>query len=268
MKTKIEIKSIFGSVLFSFEKEDNTVKDTLLEAIKSGADLRCADLSDADLSDADLRGADLRDAYLRGADFRGADLSGADLSGADLRCANLSGADLSGVNLSCANLSDANLSGANLSGADLSGVKLCDADFRGAYLRDADLRDAYLRGADFRGADYNELTAFLFSQCPSEGSFIGWKKSGSNIIKLLITETSKRSSATTLKCRCSEAKVLEIQNLDGTKSDIESVASGYDADFIYKVGEISRVDNFDENRWEECSTGIHFFISREMAVKY
>ena len=49
MKTKIEIKSIFGSVLFSFEKEDNTVKDTLLEAIKSYADLSCADLSGAKL---------------------------------------------------------------------------------------------------------------------------------------------------------------------------------------------------------------------------
>jgi uncharacterized protein YjbI with pentapeptide repeats len=69
MKTKIEIKSIWGSTLFEYEKENNSIKDTLIEAIKGGADLR----------DADLRGA-----YLGGADLRGAYLGGADLGGADL----------------------------------------------------------------------------------------------------------------------------------------------------------------------------------------
>lgn len=52
MTTKIEIRSIWGKLLFEFEKEDNSIKDTLLEAIKKGAD---------------LRGADLRGAYLQGA---------------------------------------------------------------------------------------------------------------------------------------------------------------------------------------------------------
>ena len=58
-KTKIEIKSKLGSVLFEFEKEDNTVKDTLEQAISSDADLCGADLCGADLCGADLRGADL-----------------------------------------------------------------------------------------------------------------------------------------------------------------------------------------------------------------
>ena len=71
MKIKLQIKSRWtGSVLFEYEKENNTIKDTLIAAVKSGADL-----SDANLSDAYLRGADLSDA----------DLSGADLSDADLR---------------------------------------------------------------------------------------------------------------------------------------------------------------------------------------
>jgi hypothetical protein len=78
MKTKIEIKSYFGRLLFEFEKENNTVKDTVIEAVKTGADLRGADLTDAD-----LRGADLRDADLRGADLTGAYLTGAYLTGAD-----------------------------------------------------------------------------------------------------------------------------------------------------------------------------------------
>ena len=87
--TKIEIKTMWGDIIFTHEKENNTVKDTLQEAVKSGADLRGADLRGADLRGADLRGADLG-----GADLGGADLCGANLYGADLRGANLYGADL------------------------------------------------------------------------------------------------------------------------------------------------------------------------------
>ena len=53
---KIEIKNRWtGSIIFEYSKENNTVKETLLEAVKqktnlSGADLRGAYLSGADLS--------------------------------------------------------------------------------------------------------------------------------------------------------------------------------------------------------------------------
>ena len=94
MKTKIEIKSIWGSILFEYEKENNSVKDTLIEAVKRGANLYGADLRGADLYGADLRGANLYGADLRGANLYGANLYGADLRGANLRGANLYGADL------------------------------------------------------------------------------------------------------------------------------------------------------------------------------
>lgn len=54
MKIKIDIKSVFGDVLFSFEKENNTIKDTLVEA----------NLIGADLGNANLRGTNLEGAYL------------------------------------------------------------------------------------------------------------------------------------------------------------------------------------------------------------
>jgi len=58
--TKIEIKNIFtGSILFEYLKENNTIKDTIIEAIKSGAYLSGANLSGAYLSGANLSGADL-----------------------------------------------------------------------------------------------------------------------------------------------------------------------------------------------------------------
>ena len=84
MKTKIEIKSVWGSVLFSYEKENNTIKDTLEEAVKSGANLGGANLGGANLGGAYLGGANLRGANLRGANLGGAYLGGANLRGANL----------------------------------------------------------------------------------------------------------------------------------------------------------------------------------------
>jgi hypothetical protein len=96
MKTiKIQIKSWVGKLIFEYECENNTIKETLRNAVLSGADLRNAVLRNADLRSAVLSDADLRSAVLSGADLSGADLSGAVLSGADLSGADLSGADLS-----------------------------------------------------------------------------------------------------------------------------------------------------------------------------
>ena len=201
-----------------------------------------ADLSGANLRDANLRGADLRGADLRYADLHGADLGGADLSGADLHGADLSGADLRDANLGGANLGGANLRDANLGGADLSG--------------------ADLRGADLGGVQYNENTAFFALQCPDEGAFVAWKKCENNVIvKLLIPEDAKRSSSTSRKCRASKAIVLEVIGA-------EKGVSQNDASFVYEVGKEVVADSFDDDRWNECSHGIHFFITRNEAENY
>jgi hypothetical protein len=51
MKTKIQIKSILGNVLFELEKEDNTIKDTVIEARRQKANLSGADLLGAKIDD-------------------------------------------------------------------------------------------------------------------------------------------------------------------------------------------------------------------------
>ena len=203
-------------------------------------------------------------ANLRGANLRGANLRGADLRGANLWEANLRGANLWGANLREANLWETNLREANLRGANLR-----EASLRGADLRGANLWEADLRGADLREAKINENTKInLPISCPDTGAFTAWKKARGYIVQLEIPAEAKRVSATTRKCRCNMAKVVAIQNIDGTDSDLREVCSGYDHNFIYKVGETVVVDNFDDNRWNECSTGIHFFITREEAVDY
>jgi len=178
MKIKLQIKNRFtGRLIFEYEKEDNSIKETLLEAKKHGADLSRADLSRADLSRA-----------------------------------NLSGANLYGVNLS--------------------------------------------------GAIGAELAIAITRICP-DGDIIGWKKCSDDVIvKLLIPKDAKRNNAFGRKCRAEYAKVLEIIGA-------EIAYSSHTPSFSYKVGDVVRpTEPFDENFHEECSTGIHFFITRIEAEKY
>ena len=179
---------------------------------------------------ANLIGADLRGANLIGADLRGANLIGTDLRGADLI-----GADLRGTNLGGANLRDANLRGANLRDANLGGVK--DAD------------------------KMQDILISHTSICP-EGTVIGWKKcNGDVIVKLEIPAEAKRSNATGRKCRAEYAKVLEVIGADVG-------ISRHDGKTEYRKGGIVKPDAWDDNRWDECSNGIHFFITRLEAENY
>ena len=209
-------------------------------------------------------------ANLSGANLFGADLSGANLYGANLYGANLSRADLSGANLYGANLSGAGLYGADLSGANLSRANLSGAGLYGANLFGADLSRANLSGADLYGANLYgaENVPFIPYACPDFGMFIGFKKAHGYIVVLEIPEDARRLSAAGRKCRCDKAKVLKIQNLDGSDSGLTEVKSNFCDDFLYKVGEVVSVPDFNENRWNECSQGIHFFINRQEAVDY
>ena len=211
MEIKIEIKNRWtGAILFEYKKENNNLKDTLIEAIKRGAYL----------GDANLRGADLGGAYLGNA--------------------NLCDADLGDAYLGNANLSD-------------------------AYLCGADLGDADLRGANLRGA---KEIPYIPLACPSDGPFIGWKKVHNHLIKLLIPDGAKRSSATSRKCRCDKALVMEITDLDGTNPIVEIENISREPHTLYRVDKMVYPDSFDEDRWNECSHGIHFYINKQDAIDY
>ena len=237
-KIKIQIKSVFGDVLFEYEKENNTVKDTVEEAVRQKVNLN--------------------EASLNGANLDRANLDGASLNGANLYRANLNGANLYRASLDGANLNEASLNGASLNGASLDGANLNGASLNGASLNGASL---------YRAKDI----PYIPLSCPSDGAFVGWKKVTNKyryIVKLKIPEDAKRSSATTRKCRCDKAKVLDIINFD-TKEHIEQVVNkAYGQETLYKVGEMVYPDKFDDDRWNECSNGIHFFIDKQDAIDY
>ena len=245
-----------------------------INGIEYPDNLRSANLSGADLSGANLSGADLRDARVSYANLHSADLSGADLRGADLRYVDMRNAVLYGAGLRHADMRHANLSGADLHSADLRhavlyGANLCDANLRNADLRDAGLRDAGLRHADLRhavlyganlcDAGTDSTMGLEETYIAGEGDLIVYKKLQGNVIcKLLIPKEAKRSNATGRKCRAEYAVVLEGEGV-----------SQHDPAFKYKVGETVRPrEPFDENRWDECGSGIHFFITRGEAESF
>nr|DAR23436.1 MAG TPA: pentapeptide repeat protein [Caudoviricetes sp.] len=143
---------------------------------------------------------------------------------------------------------------------DCDGWESMRADLSGANLSEANLSGANLSGA--------KNIPYIPMACPDSGAFTAWKKARGKIVKLLVPENAKRSSATGRKCRCDKAVVLAIENIDGTDSGLSSVASGYDPKFLYTINETATVPDFCENRFLECASGIHFFINRKEAVDY
>ena len=229
MKT-IEIKDVNGVVLFSHTAEDNTITLTVEAAVSCGVSLANANLAGACLAVADLEGANL--------------------AGANLEDADISWADLIGANLEDANIKDANLKGAILKGANLKGADIDRANFDAAHLNGA------------------QNIPFIPLACPSEGAFVAWKKvEWKYLVKLQIPEDARRSSATSRKCRCDKAMVLDITSLDGEEHYNEVTNNNY-KETVYKVGEMVYPDSFDENRWNECSHGIHFFVNKQDAINY
>ena len=196
----------------------------------------------------------LHAAWLRGIDggIR-ADLRRADLRRADLRRADLSGANLSEANLRWANLSEANLRSADLRRADLSEANLLGADLLEANLRSANLSGAYLTRANLSEANLPEIP---------EGDLTAYKKCrGNKIVTLTIPAAARRSVATGNKHRAEYAIVKDI-------SEGDSAESAHQAGFFYRVGETVRPDAWDENRFNECAGGIHFFMTRAEAEAY
>lgn len=127
-------------------------------------------------------------------------------------------------------------------------------------LRGADLLEADLRGADISDVIYNYSTVGI-QNCP-DGDIIAWKKVNGEMIKMLVPANAKRSCSTTRKCRFQFVKVLSITG------GIDIIINRSYVETVYKVGEFVYPDEWDDNRWNECSNGIHGFLDRNEAEQY
>lgn len=107
------------------------------------------------------------------------------------------------------------------------------------------------------------------------------------IAVLEIPEDAKRSSGGSDKCRADKVKVLRLEDMDGnevkdivgysiiglesfvnSKNIYATVLPQHIPMCIYKAGEMIYADSFDENKFNTCSNGIHFFISKDRAREF
>lgn len=66
------------------------------------------------------------------------------------------------------------------------------------------------------------------------------------------------------KYRCNKARVVQIYNKHNNQK-INSISSDHDFHFIYNVGDIVEVYDYDKNTDNTCSNGIHFYLTEETA---
>lgn len=217
---------------------------------------KMAVLRKLDLSDVDLAGEKLSHAIIHSVDFTGC---------------NLEGTSFRYATLYATKFSNTNLSYANFERAIVGMCKFDNVNFDNA-------KGITERIFDSCQMDNVKNVPHIPTVCPQHGSFIGYKKA--YVFKLLnpwcayrvlvtleIPEDAKRSSEFSRKCGCDKAKVLKITDLSET-NEYEECCSWYDSSFIYRLGETVTVDNFDENWWNDCSAGIHFFIDKQEAINY
>ena len=75
------------------------------------------------------------------------------------------------------------------------------------------------------------------------------------LVKLLIPENAKRSHGCERKCRAEFAEVLDVIGA-------EVGISIHDGKTEYRKGQMVYPDGWDEDRWNTCGQGIHFYLTR------
>ena len=130
------------------------------------------------------------------------------------------------------------------------------ADLSRAVLRDADLRDAVL------------ICAVLLPdfQIPQEGALVVWKAVAGGIAKIEVPAEAKRTACLiNRKCRAEFVRTLDI--IVGGEA-VQSAPGKHDSSVVYRVGEITQPDSYDDNPAVDCTHGIHFFLTKEEAMRW
>lgn len=201
-------------------------------------------------------------------------LQGADLSQADLARCDLRGANFEGANLWETSLVGADLRGAQFVGANLGRVHASSANFQGV-----DFTDAILLGAYFdRATNTQDTTPAkpLVVLPPVGEGFVAWKSvrgfdmqnhGKRYVLKLHVPPAALRvSTGFSQKCRVSTVEVQAAFSQGGIPcTDSTKFRSHYSYDFVYEIGQVVVVPNFDSDPLRECTYGIHVFNSQEEA---
>jgi uncharacterized protein YjbI with pentapeptide repeats len=298
MNNRIKIYDGGRNVVFNGnDGVDNTLRDILIDSAKNnGMALRFATLNDISLSEKNITissvfsnicDSKFKDCIFLASKFISSDLSNCFFNSVNACESKFSKCKMNNAIFEQCHLQNIDFSNSDLEevyflGSDLTDVKFCDSHMKSAIFLQCDLEDANFTGADITDVIFNECNFTGVKGlndrpmvCPEKGEFIGWKKifyghgkyTDVCIIKLQIPADAKRSSGTSRMCRCDKAKTLEIK-IQETGEKIEEIHNESFGNTLYKVGETTYADEFDENRWVTITHGLHFFMTEEEAINY
>ena len=220
-------------------------------------------ISKEQLEDILMKDGKQRSSLLREVSFKNMDLSGYNLSGIDFTLSSFENVRLENVDFSGAAVENVLFDGCSVKGAVFRNVNM-----KTASMRYCDMTGCVLEHAKLDGIISDERTQWFRMHCPEKGAILGYKKCvNDRLVQLLIPADAKRTSATLPSCRCSKAKVLTIKSFDSTE-EFDEAWSLVDENFVYHKGEWVEVSDFNEDRWMDSTTGIHFWMSREEAIRY
>lgn len=265
----------------------------------SGAKIFKANLSRVNACKSVFKYAHLGSCIMTGLDADDADFSHAILShslinGSSFRRSNFEKADFYG-----SSLTDCYFSLANLTGARMAGANLANSNFIEAILDGTDFECSNLSFAIF---DHKPSNEYKFGKV-LDRPIIGYKKASKDVITkvngavynlrvpvivtLEIPEGAVVLSVNGCKCRTNLARVLDTEYLVETDEYLRNfipeneeefamlaevrdrpVRSIYDHEFFYIPGIEIKIKDFDLSYNIECSTGIHFFLTKKEAIDF
>ena len=107
---------------------------------------------------------------------------------------------------------------------------------------------------------------------PEVGSFHGWKKLADGVLAhVLIPADAERVGGSEFgKCRASKVITLDLWDRSGVRLTDPTArhAGTYRAMAEYQCGEETVADNYDPDPTQQCTGGIHFFLTRQEALDY
>ena len=229
-------------------------------------------LENIDLSKAVFENVSMIHICIENVKFNLAEFTDCDFLGSSFTDCTFNDADLGDNKFTEADFTNCDFTDAQIFDSDFREVTFTNVKFNGANANGADFRNAELENCEFAHIHYDESTAGFAMACPETGAFTAYKKAHlynceSCIVQLEVPADALRSSATTRKCRVSKAKVVAVYDFDG-KSLKKNAYSNHTKSFVYRIGKMVEVQNFDKDRWHECAPGIHCFITKREAELY
>ncbi len=239
----------------------------------SNTDFSRSDFSNSVFSCSDFRSANFNNTCFERTNFNNSDFKSVNFSNSNFSNTNFHNADFSNSDFSYSDFNNTNFHNTNFNNSDFSYSNFHNSNFYNSNFSYSDFNNIDFRNANFSKSNFNKSNfsnvSFNYRITPEEGVIIGWKKANKKIVKLEINCSDEISGGLiSRKLRTNKVKVLEIQNIDGTKVDINEIRSDYDEYFVYRVGETIEIGDFVKDDKIECARGIHFFLTRNEAIHY